>query len=400
MTQVDKQLEVLARGAAELLPEGALATQLKKAHAEGRPLRVKAGFDPTAPDIHLGHTVLLHKLAQFQKFGHTVLLVIGDYTARIGDPSGRSETRPQLTPADIEKNTATYKEQVFKVLDETRTEVVNNGSWLTGMDLAALIELCAKFNVAPMLTRDDFSKRYKAGQPIAIHEFLYPLMQGYDSVELKPDVELGGTDQKFNLLVGRDLMKDYGQTPQSILTVPLLEGTDGVRKMSKSYGNYIGVTDAPGDMYGKIMSISDVLMLRYMELLTDWDLDEMRALHPMEAKKKLAADIVARYHDKAAADGAEAAFVARFSKGQVPDELEQVALVADGTDMWLPALLTAAKLVPSRSEARRRIQSGAVQIDGERVDDPRYCVPVGGPYVVRAGKRAMKRVTISAGASG
>jgi len=397
VTDIDRQLEVLTRGCVEALPEGALAEQLKAAAKEGRSLSVKAGFDPTAPDIHLGHTVLLHQLARFQQLGHQVILLIGDFTARIGDPTGRSETRPQLTNEKIQENTRTYTEQVFKVLDPQRTRVVFNADWLAKMGLAELIALCARYNVAPMMTRDDFSKRYKEGQPIAIHEFLYPLMQGYDSVELKPDVELGGTDQKFNLLVGRDLMKAYGQTPQSVMTMPLLEGTDGVRKMSKSFGNYIGVSEPPEEIFGKVMSISDELMRRYIELLTDWDLATVDGGHPMELKKKLAATIVERYHGAVAAEQAAAAFEARFSRGEVPEDLEEVTVTGDGADIWLPQLLADAGLVPSNSEGRRRIQSGAVQVDGEKVSDAQARIPAGGPYVVRAGKRAMKRVTVRSG---
>jgi tyrosyl-tRNA synthetase len=395
MTDLDRQLNILSRGCVELLPEGALATQLEVAAKEGRPLKVKAGFDPTAPDIHLGHTVLLYKLAQFQSLGHQVILLIGDFTARIGDPTGRSETRPALSEDDIKRNTTTYTEQVFKILDPEKTQVVFNGDWLGRMDLAALIALTSKFNVAPMLTRDDFSKRYKAGHPIAIHEFLYPLMQGYDSVELVPDLELGGSDQTFNLLVGRDLMKAYGQKPQSVMTMPLLEGTDGVRKMSKSYGNYIGVTDAPEDMFGKLMSLSDEMMLRYMELFTDWDLEAVKGRHPMEEKKRLAGEIVTRFHGEEGADKARDAFVARFSKKQVPDELPEVTVACAESEMWLPALLRAAELVPSTSEARRRIQAGAVQVDGERVSDVQMRLACGVTYLLRTGKRAMARVTLS-----
>jgi tyrosyl-tRNA synthetase len=387
-------LALLSRGCVDVLPEGALAERLAAVQKEKRPLKVKAGFDPTAPDIHLGHTVLLTKLAQFQKLGHRVQLLIGDFTARIGDPTGRSETRPRLTEAEIARNTETYKAQVFKILDEGATEVVFNSTWLMKLSVAEVIDLCSRFNVAPMLTREDFSNRYKDGHPIAIHEFLYPLMQGYDSVALKPDVELGGQDQRFNLLVGRDLMRSYGQEPQLVMTLPLLEGTDGVRKMSKSYGNYIGVTEPPGEIFGKVMSISDDLMHRYVELLTDWELADVKAEHPMEAKKRLARELTARFHGDKAADEAEGAFVARFSRGETPEDLEEVRVPCDGPDLGVLDLLAGAGLVPSRSEARRRVTGGAVQIDGERVGDPEHRVPKGGPYVVRAGKRAMKRVTV------
>jgi tyrosyl-tRNA synthetase len=394
VTDSAQALARLARGCVDVLPEGALAERLGEARKAGRPLKVKAGFDPTAPDIHLGHTVLLTKLAQFQKLGHRVQLLIGDFTARIGDPTGRSETRPRLTEAEIARNTETYKAQVFKILDIGATEVVFNSAWLMKLSVADVIDLCARFNVAPMLTREDFANRYKEGHPIAIHEFLYPLMQGYDSVALEPDVELGGQDQLFNLLVGRDLMRSYGLTPQVVMTLPLLEGTDGVRKMSKSFGNYIGVTEPAGEIYGKVMSISDDLMHRYVELLTDWDPAELQAEHPMEAKKRLARTLTARFHGEQAANEAEAAFVARFSRGETPEDLEEVRLDCPGPDLGLAELLAGAGLVPSRSEGRRRITGGAVQIDGERMTDPEARVARGGPYVVRAGKRAMKRVTV------
>jgi tyrosyl-tRNA synthetase len=389
------ELTLLSRGCVDVLPEGALAERLALARKEGRPLTVKAGFDPTAPDIHLGHTVLLTKLAQFQRLGHRVQLLIGDFTARIGDPTGRSETRPRLTEADIARNTETYKAQVFKVLDEGATEVVMNSAWLMKLHVGDVIDLCARFNVAPMLTREDFATRYREGHPIAIHEFLYPLMQGYDSVALKPDVELGGQDQRFNLLVGRDLMRSYGLEPQLVMTLPLLEGTDGVRKMSKSFGNYIGVSEPPGEIFGKVMSISDDLMHRYAALLTDWDPAEFKAGHPMEAKKRLARLLAARFHGEAAAREAEEAFVARFSRGETPDDLEEVRVEPSENDVvGLLDLLTRVGLVPSKSEARRRVEGGAVQIDGVRVTDPEARVAKGGPYVVRAGKRAMKRVTV------
>lgn len=394
MTAPSDEVALLSRGCVDVLPEGALAERLAVARKEGRPLKVKAGFDPTAPDIHLGHTVLLTKLAQFQRLGHRVQLLIGDFTARIGDPTGRSETRPRLTEAEIARNTETYKAQVFKVLDPDATEVVMNSTWLMQLQVGDVIDLCARFNVAPMLTREDFATRYRQGHPIAIHEFLYPLMQGYDSVALKPDVELGGQDQRFNLLVGRDLMRSYGLDPQLVMTLPLLEGTDGVRKMSKSFGNYIGVTEPPGEIFGKVMSISDALMHRYVELLTDWNPAEVRAEHPMAAKKRLARLLTARFHDEAAAAEAQDAFVARFSRGETPDDLEEVRVACPGSDLGLADLLVGAGLVPSRSEARRRIDGGAVQIDGARMTDPEARVPPGGPYVVRAGKRALKRVTV------
>jgi tyrosyl-tRNA synthetase len=394
MNDVAEQLRVLERGCVDVLPEGALAERLAAAAKEGRPLRVKAGFDPTAPDIHLGHTVLLHKLAQFQRLGHHAVLLIGDFTARIGDPTGRSETRPQLSDAAIRENTRTYTDQVFKILDPARTEVVYNSTWLEGLGVAGVIDLCARFNVAPMLTREDFATRYREGHPIAVHEFLYPLMQGYDSVALKSDVELGGSDQRFNLLVGRDLMRSYGQEPQLVLTVPLLEGLDGVRKMSKSFGNYVGVTEPPDEIYGKLMSVSDTLMARYIELLTDWEPASWEGAHPMDTKRRLAAAMVARFHGEDAAREAGERFAARFSRGEVPQDLPEVVLTAEDGGMWLPELLEKAGLVPSRSEARRRIEGGAVQVDGERVTDPQAHLPAGGPYVVRAGKRDMARVRL------
>jgi len=397
MKDVPEQLKVLERGCVDVLPEGALAERLEAARKEGRPLKVKAGFDPTAPDIHLGHTVLLHKMAQFQRLGHHAVLLIGDFTARIGDPTGRSETRPQLSDAAIRENTRTYTDQVFKILDPAKTEVVYNSTWLEGLGVAGVIDLCARFNVAPMLTREDFATRYREGHPIAVHEFLYPLMQGYDSVAIRPDVELGGSDQRFNLLVGRDLMRSYGQEPQLVLTVPLLEGTDGVRKMSKSFGNYVGVTEPPDEIYGKLMSISDTLMARYIELLTDWEPKALEGAHPMDTKRRLAAEMVARFHGAEAAREAGERFAARFSRGEVPEDLAEVVVTCDGAQMWLPELLEKAGLVPSRSEARRRIEGGAVQVDGERVTDPQARVPAGGPYVVRSGKRQMARVRVEKG---
>jgi len=397
MSEFQRQLETLTRGCVDILPEGALAERLEAALAAGRPLKVKAGFDPTAPDIHLGHTVLLEKLAQFQRLGHQVVLLIGDFTARIGDPTGRSETRPQLSDAAIRKHTQTYTAQVFKVLDADRTEVVYNGDWLGALTPAQVIDLCARFNVAPMLTREDFAQRYREGHPIAIHEFLYPLMQGYDSVVIRPDVELGGSDQRFNLLVGRDLMRSFGFEPQLVLTMPLLEGTDGVRKMSKSFGNYIGVTEPPDEIYGKLMSVSDDLMRRYIELLTDWDLKALESAHPMDTKRRLAAAMVARFHGEAAAGEAGERFTARFSRGEVPEDLPEVTVPCGADGLGVPDLLVAAGLVPSRSEARRRIEGGAVQVDGARVTDPKARVAPGGPYVVRAGKRDLARVRLAGG---
>ena len=395
MASVQEQLQVLMRGVVEALPEGGLAKKLEEAEAEGRPLIVKAGFDPTAPDLHLGHLVLLEKLRQFQAFGHEVVFLIGDFTAMIGDPTGKNETRPPLSREEVTKNAETYKRQVFKVLDPARTRVRFNSEWLEKLSAADLIRLAGKMTVARMLERDDFAKRYREGCPIALHEFLYPLLQGYDSVVLKADVEIGGTDQRFNLLVGRQLQEDFGESPQVVLMLPLLEGTDGVRKMSKSLGNYIGIEEPPQEQFGKIMRISDELMWRYYELLTDEDLGALRRLHPMEAKKRLAFQIVARFHGEAAAKEAQAHFERVFSRRELPKEMPEKDVAAeDEAGIWIARALVQAGLVASTSEAVRLIRQGAVRVDGARVESKDMRLAPGGPYVVRVGKRRFARLRV------
>lgn len=399
MSDIKEQIAELCRGTDEVLPEDGLDAKLK----EGRPLVVKAGFDPTAPDLHIGHTVLINKMRQFQQLGHEVVFLIGDFTGMIGDPSGKNATRPPLTPEEIQANAETYEKQIFKILDPDQTRVEFNSTWMGKMDAAGLIKLAARHTVARMLERDDFNKRYKNGQSISIHEFLYPLVQGYDSVALKADVELGGTDQKFNLLVGRQLQQDYGQAPQIVMTTPLLEGLDGVQKMSKSLGNYIGITESPGEMFGKLMSISDDLMWRYFEVLSFRSLDEIAALkqavadgkNPRDAKFELGLEIVARFHDDAAATAARDEFIARFQKGAMPDEIPEVTLDCDGGSMGIAHILKGANLVSSTSEAFRMIKQGAVKIDGERVEDRALHVDAGSTHIYQVGKRKFARVTLS-----
>ncbi|HIG91042.1 MAG TPA: tyrosine--tRNA ligase [Methylococcaceae bacterium] len=398
MTDQDQSIVELSRGADEILVEDAFIEKLK----EGRPLRIKAGFDPTAPDLHLGHTVLINKLRQFQDAGHQVLFLIGDFTGMIGDPTGKSITRKSLTPEEIQANARTYEEQIFKILDPEKTEVMFNSAWLNKMTTAQLIQLAAKHTVARMLERDDFSKRYKEGQPIAIHEFLYPLIQGYDSVAMKADLELGGTDQKFNLLVGRQLQQVYGQKPQVVMTMPILEGLDGVQKMSKSLNNYIGIADSPTDMFGKIMSISDELMWRYFLLLSfrpmseieRWQLACGDGANPRDYKVKLALEVIARFHGQALAEKALADFEARFKHGAVPDEMDEVQLAVTAPQYQIANLLKDAGLTVSTSEAMRMVKQGAVRIDGEKVSDPRLTVAVGSTQVVQVGKRKYARVSI------
>jgi len=398
MTMSD-HLQQIRRGVEELLVEAELVERLNA----GRPLRIKAGFDPTAPDLHLGHTVLINKLRQFQDLGHEVLFLIGDFTGMIGDPTGKNVTRKPLTRDDVLANAATYEHQIFKILDPGRTTVMFNSQWMGEMSAADLIQVAARHTVARMLERDDFSKRYASGQPIAIHEFLYPLIQGYDSVAMKADVELGGTDQKFNLLVGRELQKHYGQKPQVIMTMPILEGLDGVQKMSKSLDNYIGISEPPGEMFGKIMSISDDLMWRWFELLSFRPLDEIEGLkrqvadgaNPRDIKFLLGQEIVARFHDAAAAEAAQAEFVARFQKGAMPDEMPELTLPAVDGELRLANLLKEAGLVGSTSEAFRMVKQGAVRIDGERVEDKGLNISAGTTHVYQVGKRKFARVTIS-----
>jgi tyrosyl-tRNA synthetase len=399
MAAIQDQIAELTRGTDEVLPEDGLEAKLK----EGRPLVVKAGFDPTAPDLHIGHTVLINKMRQFQQFGHEVVFLIGDFTGMIGDPSGKNATRPPLTPEEIKANAETYEQQIFKILDRDKTRIEFNSTWMNEMGAAGLVRLAARHTVARMLERDDFSKRYKGGEPIAIHEFLYPLVQGYDSVALKADVELGGTDQKFNLLVGRQLQQDYGQKPQIVMTTPLLEGLDGVQKMSKSLGNYIGITDAPGEMFGKIMSVSDDLMWRYFEVLSFRTLDDINKLkrsvqdgkNPRDAKFELGTEIVARFHSDAEATAAHQEFISRFQQGAMPDEIAELSLAADDGVMGIAYLLKQAGLVSSTSEAFRMIKQGAVKIDGERVEDRSLQLQAGTTNVYQVGKRKFARVSLT-----
>lgn len=397
MKSVQEQMDIIRRGAVEILVEAELEERLK----EGRPLRIKAGFDPTAPDLHLGHTVLIQKLKQFQDLGHEVCFLIGDFTGMIGDPTGKNETRKPLTKEQVLENAATYQEQIFKILDPEKTRVVFNSEWMGKMSAADLIQLAGKYTVARMLERDDFSKRYNSQQPIAIHEFLYPMVQGYDSVALKADVELGGTDQKFNLLVGRELQKQAGQKPQSVLTMPLLEGLDGVNKMSKSLDNYIGITEPAKEIYGKVMSISDELMIRYYELLSDIDLAALQQIkdgaegkeggaHPMESKKALALELTARFHGAEAAQGAAGEFVRQFKQKQLPDEIPLVAIATDGP-VWICRLMTEAGLVKSNGEARRMVKQGAVSLDGEKIADADLEVDLDRERTVQVGKRRFAR---------
>jgi tyrosyl-tRNA synthetase len=399
MTPIEQQLEIIRRGADELLVESELRAKL----AAGRPLRVKAGFDPTAPDLHLGHTVLISKLRQLQDLGHHVLFVIGDFTGMIGDPSGRNATRPPLSRAEVQANAKTYTDQVFKILDRGRTEVVFNSKWMDGMNAAGLIRLAAKHTVARMLERDDFGKRYRARQPIAIHEFLYPLVQGYDSVELRADLELGGTDQKFNLLMGREMQKEHGQPPQCILTLPLLEGTDGVNKMSKSLGNTIGITEPPGEIFGKLMSISDELMWRYIELLSFESPQEISAKkravdqggNPRDVKFGFARQIVERFHDAKAAESAAEEFNARFRDHEMPTDIPEVTVrSAGGTSMAVAQVLKQARLAASASEAARLIQQGGIKVDGGKVADKALALSSGRTYLIQVGKRKFARVTV------
>ena len=401
MSRSEEQLAELTRGAAQIVPEGGLAQRLD---ASAKPLIIKAGFDPTAPDLHLGHTVLLNKLRHFQEAGHEVVFLIGDFTGRIGDPTGKNATRRPLTEEDVQANAATYKEQVFKILDPERTRVALNSSWLGTLSAAEMVSLAAKHTVARMLEREDFSNRYRSGQPIAIHEFLYPLLQGYDSVALQADVELGGTDQLFNLLVGRQLQQEYGHAPQVVMTMPILEGLDGVQKVSKSLGNYIGVLDAPDDMFGKLMSISDSLMWRYYELLSACSLEEVASaksavesggLHPMEAKYRLATEIVARYHGVESGQEARLAFESRFRDNEIPEDLELVQVPAHDPDgLGLPQLLRESGLVGSSGEAIRMLKQGAVRLNQERVEDRGRVIPVGEELLVQVGKRRIARVLV------
>jgi len=392
-----KQLEVIKRNSSDIISIDEFLKKLTRSFETGKPLRVKAGFDPTAPDLHLGHTVLIQKLKEFQDLGHHVLLLIGDFTGMIGDPTGRNETRKPLTREEVLKNADTYKEQVFKILDKTKTEVVFNSEWMDKVSSVELIGIAAKFTVARMLERDDFTKRYREGRPIAIHEFLYPLVQGYDSVVLKSDVELGGTDQLFNLLVGRTLQKESGQEPQVILTMPILEGTDGDRKMSKSLGNYIGITEPAKEIFGKVMSISDELMLRYYSLLSGASLERIEdikkgAVHPKEAKEALAFELTLRFHGETEAEKAKEGFKNLFVKKETPDDVEEAVVKAEGEKMWLPKVMVEAGAVKSTSEAQRLIEQGGVKINGDKVTDKKTEVSTKEPLLIQAGKRVFKKV--------
>jgi tyrosyl-tRNA synthetase len=393
-------LNYLLRGAEEILVKHELVKKLD----ESRPLRIKAGFDPTAPDLHLGHTVLINKLKQFQDDGHEILFLIGDFTGMIGDPTGKNVTRKPLTQEEVQANAKTYQEQIFKILDPDKTQIVFNSTWMNKLSSADLIQLAAKHTVARMLERDDFSKRYKAGLAIAIHEFLYPLIQGFDSVVMKADVELGGTDQKFNLLVGRQLQEIYGQSPQIVITMPILEGLDGVQKMSKSLNNYIGIADAPDDMFGKIMSISDDLMWRYFELLSFEKMDVINnyksacdsgAENPRNIKYELAKEIVSRFHGgKSAGESAMQNFIAQFQKGAIPDDINEITLKTNSDTLCIANLLKDAGLTSSTSESVRMINQGAVKIDGEKVSDPKLAIATGTNHIYQVGKRKFARVVI------
>ena len=398
-TEIKRQLEIISRGVVDFISREELERKLERSLETGKPIRVKAGFDPTAPDLHLGHTVLLHKMKHFQDLGHHVLFLIGDFTGMIGDPTGRSETRRALTEDEVRVNARTYQEQTFKVLDPDKTEVVFNSTWMKEMNAQDLIELAARYSVARMLERDDFRKRYTEQRHISIHEFLYPLVQGYDSVAIRADVELGGTDQKFNLLVGRDLQRSFGQEPQVVITMPLLEGTDGFQKMSKSYDNYVGVTESAPEMYGKLMSISDDLMIRYYELLssiTNEELEKLQAemesgnTHPMEAKHALSREIVIRYHDEAEAIRARERFDRIFSRRETPEEMPLYSL--GGETKWIAHIMTASGLVSSTSEAMRLTASGAVSIDGKKVTEKRLELSPGPERVMKVGKRRFLRI--------
>ncbi len=395
MLDLQSQLAIVKRGAVDVLPEEELVAKLK----QNRPLRIKAGFDPTAPDLHLGHTVLIQKMKQFQDLGHQVIFLIGDFTGMIGDPTGKSETRKQLTRSEVAKNAETYKEQIFKILDPTKTTIEFNHRWMEKMDAVAMVELTAKYTVARMLERDDFKQRYQKQQTISVHEFLYPLIQGYDSVVLKADVELGGTDQRFNLLVGRELQREYGQEPQVVLTMPLLEGLDGVQKMSKSLANYVGITDAPEDMFGKLMSVSDELMWRYYELLSDKDLTHIQRLrsqvasgsvHPMDAKKLLGTELVGRFHGADAAAKARSYFEARFQKKAMPADIRQRFSAPQPT--WICRLMVDLQFVKSTSDARRLIAQGAVRVDGQVVSDINFQFHDATHRILEVGKNRIAQV--------
>jgi tyrosyl-tRNA synthetase len=401
MLSAQEQLEIIKRGTVEIIIEGDLLKKLEQSAAKGRPLRIKAGFDPTAPDIHLGHTVLLNKMRQFQELGHEVIFLIGDFTGMIGDPTGKSETRKHLSKEEITENAKTYQVQIYKILDPEKTRIAFNSEWMSNMAAEQMIQLAAKHTVARMLEREDFKKRYQSEQPISIHEFLYPLIQGYDSVALRADVELGGTDQKFNLLVGRELQKEYGQVPQSIVMMPLLEGLDGVNKMSKSLGNYIGINEPAKEIFGKVMSVSDVLMLRYYELVSSTSLDELRkikdtiasgVLHPMEAKKRLAVELVDRFCSQGEGARARSEFEQIFTRKHLPDDIPIVEIAWEGESMKLVKIIALAGAAKSNSDARRLIQQGAVEVNEMAVKDIDAELSGLREYILRVGKKRFVKV--------
>lgn len=403
---VNQQINLLKRGVAEIVPEEELVKKLTKSQKDNKPLNIKLGLDPTAPDLHLGHTVVLRKLKQFQDLGHQVIIVLGDATGCVGDPSGKSETRKQLSREVVLANATTYQEQLFKILDEAKTKVVFNSTWFNQMEFIEVLDLASKYTVARMLEREDFSQRFKECKPISIHEFFYPLMQGYDSVALKADVELGGTDQKFNLLMGRTLQKEFRQEPQVALMMPIIEGTDGVQKMSKSLGNYVGINESPDEMYGKLMSIPDELMVRYLELVTEVPMDQVKAtaaglekgeLHPKEIKQNLAREVVTMYHDEKAAQAAEERFNNLFAKGVLPDDMPEMLLEQDQLEdgrISIVKLLVVVRLAPSTSEARRLVQQGGVKINEEKIDTVDEKIVIENDMVVRAGKRKFLRLKL------
>lgn len=402
--KLQEQLRIMKRGTAEILPEAELEKKLKRSLTTGKPLKVKLGLDPSAPDIHLGHTVVLRKLKQFQDLGHDIIIIIGDFTGRIGDPTGKSETRKQLSEEDVQRNAKTYQEQIFRILDPKKTRVEFNSSWLGKLNFADVVNLAAKYTVARMLEREDFTKRFKEGRPISVHEFFYPLMQGYDSVALEADIEFGGTDQKFNLLMGRHLQEEYGQEPQIAIMMPILEGLDGVQKMSKSLGNYIGVQDAPQEMYGKAMSIPDELMVRYFELVTDVTLDELEkieqslkdgSLHPRDGKMRLAHTLVRLYHNQELADEAQRQFIQVFQKHDLPDDMPEATVEAAAEGIWIVKLLVDLGLANSNGEARRAIQQGAVKINGEKIQSADAQIQVESGMVLQNGKRKFVRLILA-----
>lgn len=403
MLPVEEQMKVFRRGVAEILPETFLVEKLKRSVATGTPLKLKLGLDPTAPDIHLGHTVVLRKLKQLQDLGHHIIIIIGDFTGRIGDPTGKSETRKQLTEEDIIRNATTYEEQIFRILDKEKTEVVFNSSWLAALNFADVVKLAAKYTVARMLERDDFHKRMKENRPISIHEFFYPLMQGYDSVALQADVEFGGTDQKFNLLMGRHLQEEYGQEPQIAITMPILEGLDGVNKMSKSLGNYIGINEAPGEIYGKAMSIPDNMMVRYFDLVTDVSLEELeniknglkqQTIHPRDLKMRLAFTLVALYHGIQAADHAQEEFVRVFQQRDLPQDIPEFCRQTQDS-VWVAKLLVELNLATTNSEAKRAVVAGAVKIDGVKVNDADAQITLAEGMIIQNGKRKFAKIKIA-----